>query len=131
MPIERRSIGGDGKGPWMNATSDHPARRRELHAGYRTLNADLPDVMRGFGDLHTSAVADGSLPRSTKELIAVAIGITSRCEDCITLHMHDAIKAGASREQVLEAIGVAVLMGGGPASTYATRAVDALEQFSA
>ena len=89
----------------MSATTDHAERRRELHAGYRTLNSALPDVMKGFGDLHKSAVADGSLPRSTKELIAMAVGITSRCEDCITLHMHDAIKAGATREQALEAIG--------------------------
>ncbi len=114
----------------MTATTDHPARRRELHAGYRTLNRDLADVMNGFGALHQAAVADGSLSRSTKELIAVAIAVALHCEDCVTLHMHDAIKAGATREQVLEAIGVAVLMGGGPASTYATRAVEAFDQFS-
>ena len=114
----------------MSATTDHAERRRELHAGYRTLNSDLPDVMSGFGALHQAAVVDGSLSRSTKELIAVAIGITSRCEDCITLHVHDAVKAGATREEVLEAIGVAVLMGGGPASTYATRAVTAFDQFT-
>ena len=112
-------------------TTDHPTRRRELHDGYRRLNRSLPDVMKGFGDLHRSAVADGALPRATKELMAVAIAIATPCEDCITLHMHDALKAGATPEQVHEAIGVAVLMAGGPASTYATRALDALEQFNA
>ena len=59
----------------------------------------------------------------------LAIGITQRCDGCITLHMHDALRAGATREQVAEAIGVAVLMGGGPASTYATDAWRAFEQF--
>jgi AhpD family alkylhydroperoxidase len=112
-------------------TTDHPARRKELQAGYRALNGTEKDVLSGFGQLHRAAVADGALPTSTKELMAMAIGITSRCEDCITLHVHDALRAGATAEQVHEAIGVAVLMGGGPASTYATRALDALEQFSA
>ena len=110
---------------------DHPTRRKELHQGYRQLGKVIPDQMKGFGDLHRSAVADGALPKATKELMAVAIAICTRCEDCLTLHMHDAIKAGATPEMVHEAIGVALLMGGGPASTYATRALEAFEQFSA
>jgi AhpD family alkylhydroperoxidase len=76
-------------------------------------------------------VAEGALPTATKELMAVAIGITQRCDDCIALHMHDALRAGATVEQVHETIGVALLMGGGPASTYATHAMTALEQFNA
>ncbi len=111
--------------------TDHPARRKELNAGYRTLNSELAEVMSGFGQMHRAAVAEGTLSTVTKELMAMAIGITSRCEDCITLHVHAALRAGATAEQVHEAIGVAVLMGGGPASTYATKALDALEQFSA
>ena len=88
-------------------TTDFPARRSELRAGYRDLHGAIPDHMKAFGDLHRTAVADGELPGAVKELMAVAIGIVMRCEDCITL-----------------------LMGGGPASTYATRAIDALEQFT-
>ena len=110
---------------------DHPTRRKELHQGYRELNQAIPDQMKGFGELHRSACADGALPKATKELMAVAIAISSRCEDCITLHMHDAIRAGATAEMVHETIGVALLMGGGPASTYATRALEAYQQFSA
>ncbi len=110
-------------------TTDHAARRAELRAGYRRLNEVIPAQMKGFGELHRSAVAEGALPQATKELMAMAIGITSRCEDCITLHVYAALRAGATAEQVHEAIGVAVMMGGGPASTYATRAIDALEQF--
>ena len=53
----------------------------------------------------------------------------TRCEDCITLHIHATLRAGATVEQVHEAIGVAVMMGGGPASTCTTHAIDALEQF--
>ncbi len=111
--------------------SDYPAYRKELRRGYRDLIAVIPDQMKGFGDLHRSAVADGALPQYTKELMAVAIAICTQCDDCMTLHLHDALNAGATVEQVHEAIGVALLMGGGPASTYATHAMTALEQFTA
>jgi AhpD family alkylhydroperoxidase len=109
---------------------DFPAHRTELRQGYRDLMTAIPAQMKGFGDLHRSAVADGALPQAIKELMAVSIAIAQRCDDCIALHMHDAIRAGATPEQVHEAIGVALLMGGGPASTYATHALRALEQFS-
>lgn len=109
---------------------DFPAQRTELRQGYRDLATAIPAQMKGFGELHRSAVADGALTQATKELMAVAIGIAQRCDDCIALHMHDALRAGATPEQVHEAIGVALLMGGGPASAYATHALRALEQFS-
>jgi AhpD family alkylhydroperoxidase len=110
---------------------DFPARRTELRQGYRDLNAAIPEQMKGFGELHRSAMADGALPSAVKELMAVAIGISMRCDGCIALHVHDALRAGATREQVHETIGVALLMGGGPASTYATDALRALDQFDA
>jgi AhpD family alkylhydroperoxidase len=102
--------------------TDYVGLRKEIRAGYRDLGTVIPDVMKGFGDLHRSAMSDGSLDRATKELIAVAIGIVARCEGCIALHVADALRAGATREQVHEAIGVAILMGGGTASVYATDA---------
>jgi AhpD family alkylhydroperoxidase len=108
---------------------DFPERRRELRQGYRDLNEVLPEQMKAFGALHRSAVADGALSSAVKELMAVAISIASYCDGCITLHMHDALRAGATKEQVAETIGVALLMGGGPASTYATDAWRAFEQF--
>lgn len=109
---------------------DHRANRSTLRQGYRELMAVIPDQMTGFGDLHRCAVAEGALPTATKELMAVAIGIVQRCDDCITLHTHDALRAGATADQVHETIGVALMMGGGPASTYATHALEALKQFS-
>jgi AhpD family alkylhydroperoxidase len=108
---------------------DFPERRSELRQGYRDLNEAIPEQMKAFGALHRAAVADGALSAAVKELMAVAIGIVTRCDGCITLHMHDALRAGATREQVAETIGVALLMGGGPASTYATDAWRAFEQF--
>lgn len=112
-------------------SQDFEQQRSELRRGYRDLGTALPGVMAGFGAMHKAAVADGELSRATKELIALAVGVAARCEGCITLHVHAALRAGATKGQVHEALGVAVLMGGGPASVYATEALVALEQFSA
>jgi AhpD family alkylhydroperoxidase len=110
-------------------TTDYTQRRSELLKGYADLGAAVPDVMRGFGEMHRAAVADGELSHATKEMMALAIGIAARCDGCIALHVRAALKAGATRGQIHEAIGVAVLMGGGPASVYATDALIALDQF--
>jgi len=90
-----------------------------------------PAVMEAFTGLHKAAVATGTLDTKTKELMALAISITARCDDCIAHHTHDALEAGATREEIAETIGVAILMGGGPSMLYAAHAVEALDQFSA
>jgi len=95
------------------------------------LGAEAPGVMGGFGSLHAASTADGALPMKTKELIAVAIGIAVHCDGCIAYHVHDALHAGATHEEVLETIGVAVMMGGGPSVVYGCEALEALEQFEA
>lgn len=110
---------------------DAAGRRRELRSGYRALHELLPDQMRGFGDLHRSAMADGALTTAQKELMALAIGIVEGCHDCVVSHAHDALRAGATRAQLSEAIGVAVMMGGGSATPVAMTAVEALDQFEA
>ena len=112
-------------------TTDFDQHRADLRDGYRRLYAAIPDTMTGFDGLHRAAVANGALSRANKELIALGIGIAARCGGCITLHVQAAVAAGATPEEVREAIGVAVLMGGGPASTYAIEALDALDHFSA
>ena len=62
-------------------------------------------------------------------MMALAISIVVGCEGCIAYHVHDAVAAGASRPELLETIGVGILMGGGPGSIYAAHALDAVEQF--
>lgn len=111
--------------------ANFPERHRELQDGFRKLRRADSDVMAGFASLHRAAMADGELPARTKELIALAIGITSHCDGCIAFHVHDAIEAGATRAEVEEAIGVAILMGGGPAAVYGSDALEALNQFEA
>jgi len=75
------------------------------------------------------ASTDGALSAKVKELIALAIGIVVHCAGCISFHIHDAIEAGASREEIVDAISFAIMMGGGPAVVYGSQALEALEQF--
>ena len=109
---------------------DYIALRKDLEQGLGRLGRELPGPMSGFARLHRKATADGALTSSVKEMMALAISIVVGCEGCIAYHVHDAIEAGASREELLEAIGVAILMGGGPGSIYATHAREAIDQFT-
>ena len=93
---------------------DYPAMRKALQQQIPKLAAGQSEVMKGFSGLHRAAVADGALSTKTKELIALAIAVSARCDGCIAFHTHDALKAGATREEVMDALGVAILMGGGP-----------------
>jgi AhpD family alkylhydroperoxidase len=113
----------------MAMSTDFPARRSELQAQMRRLGHEIPATMAGFAGLHKAATARGALDTKTKELIALAIAVTARCDSCISFHVHDALAAGATRAEVLDAVGVAVLMGGGPAAMYACDAMAALDQF--
>ncbi|WP_273446390.1 carboxymuconolactone decarboxylase family protein [Neolewinella agarilytica] len=106
-----------------------PTRYAELKKSMAQLGKDIPATMGSFGDLHRNSMVTGALSSKHKELIALGIAITVRCDGCITYHVHDALKAGASANEILETIGVAVLMGGGPSMMYGCDAVEALKQF--
>ncbi len=108
---------------------DYVSYREHLEDRLARLARELPGPMSGFARLHKKAVESGALEGKTKELMALAISIAVHCEGCMAYHTRDAITAGATRPEVLETIGVAILMGGGPASIYAVHALDALEQF--
>lgn len=110
----------------QNKHIDSYKRLRDLSA---MLIAEIPETMAGFGELHAATVAKGALDTKTKELIALSIGIVVRCNGCIAFHVHDALDAGASRQEVLESIGVAILMGGSPSMVYGCEALEALNQF--
>ena len=96
----------------------------------RSLRAATPDVWAGFGQLHQAAVADGALPATTKELMALAIAVVKQCDGCIAYHAKAAARRGATQEEVAEALGVALLLDGGTASVYAPRAWDAYREFA-
>lgn len=103
----------------------------ELSGLHRNLRRAVPDVYKGFGELHKAAFAAGALDTRTKELIALAIGVVEGCDGCIASHAQAAARAGATRQQAAEAIGVTFLMKGGPATIYGPRAYDAFCEFEA
>ncbi|MFT5194781.1 MAG: AhpD family alkylhydroperoxidase [Cellvibrionaceae bacterium] len=109
----------------------HPENYEHLKMLMGKLGAEIPGTMGAFGTLHKAATADGALNPKVKELIALGIAITVRCDGCIAFHVHDALKAGATRAEITETIGVAVLMGGGPAVMYGCEALEAINQFEA
>ena len=112
-------------------TTDYVDYHKHLEERLAQLGHELPGPMTGFARLHKKAVEDGALSARTKELMALAVSIAVHCEGCIAYHVHDALAAGATRQELLETIGVAVMMGGGPALMYAAHALDAVEQFMA
>jgi AhpD family alkylhydroperoxidase len=97
----------------------------------RALRKDLPEVTHAFGALARAATANGALDAKTKELIALALGVAAHCDACIGFHVHALVKAGATRAEVTEALGMAVYMGGGPSLMYAADALSAWEQYTA
>jgi len=94
----------------------------------RKLGSESQEMMKHFSKLHKSSVKSGAIPNKYKELIALGISISIQCNECIVYHLNDALKAGATDEEVLETINVAVMMGGGPALIYATHAYEALHE---
>lgn len=102
----------------------------ELRSPTRSLRQATPDVWAGFGQLHQAAVADGVLPARIKELMALVVAVVKHCDGCIAYHAKAAALRGATREEVAEALGVALLMDGGTASVYGPRAWAAFEEFA-
>lgn len=88
----------------------------------RNLRGGAPEVMKAFAGIAQSALAPKALDTKTKELIALAIAVAIRCDDCIAFHVKAALERGASREEVTEALGMAIYMGAGPSVMYASHA---------
>lgn len=102
---------------------------RQISSNLRTLRKDIPDTMHAFSALAQAATREGALDKKTKELIALAIGVSARCDGCIGFHTEALVRLGATRQEVEEALGMAVYMGGGPSLMYAADAIGAFEQF--
>ncbi|MFA5572577.1 MAG: carboxymuconolactone decarboxylase family protein [Candidatus Bathyarchaeia archaeon] len=86
----------------------------------------LPEVAQRFNQMHGTIMSSGALSEKTKELIAVGISVAIRCQPCIQNHVSAAVKMGNSQAEILEAISVGILMGGGPAYAYASEAIELL-----
>lgn len=102
---------------------------REISSGIKTLRKDIPDVMQGFSALAGAATKDGALTKKMKELVALGIAISTRCDGCIGFHTEALIKLGTTKAEFEEVLGLAVYMGGGPSLMYAGDAMTAWAQF--
>lgn len=103
---------------------------KSLNAGTAGVRSHIPEVYEGFGVTYRAAYADGALSARVKELMAVGIAVREGCDGCIASHVRSAVRKGATAEEMAETIGVAVQMGGGPASIYASHAWEAFQEFS-
>ena len=114
----------------MVQVQDWPELTKALGANLRELRLGAPDVMKAFGTLASAASAGNALDAKTKELIALAVAVSARCDDCIAFHVKAALDRGATRDEILETLGVAIYMGGGPSVMYASHALAAYSQLS-
>ena len=103
---------------------------RSVSSSLVKLRAAIPDTTRGFSAMAQGALRDGALDKKTKELIALAIGVTQRCDGCIGFHAKALKDLGASRDEIAEVMAMCVYMGGGPALMYAADALRAFDQFA-
>lgn len=101
----------------------------DLGEPVKELRSHIPEVWRGFAELHRAALADGAVPAATKELVAVAIAVARECDGCIASHTRGAVRKGATPEQMAEVLGVTVLMLGGPGTVYGPRAWQSFMEF--
>jgi AhpD family alkylhydroperoxidase len=104
--------------------------RKELAAPARRLREDIPEVIAAYADLQNTVMADGALSAKVKELIALAIGVTRECDGCIAAHGLGAARHDATEAEVAEAMGVAILMNGGPGTVWGARALAAYREFA-
>src|SRR5690606_7194012 len=109
----------------MNA-ANYTELTRDISRNLTALRTHNADVMQGFGALAKAAMAPDA---TTKELIAMAIGVANRCDGCLGFHAKALVRLGATPEEFREMLGVAVYMGGGPSLMYAANAQAAYDEF--
>ncbi|WP_225029838.1 carboxymuconolactone decarboxylase family protein [Xinfangfangia pollutisoli] len=91
----------------------------------------VPDVMKGYAALASAGEKAQHLDGKTRELIALSVAVTTRCDGCIASHVEAALKHGCTREEIAEALGVAIALNAGAALVYSARTLDAFDGMSA
>jgi AhpD family alkylhydroperoxidase len=111
-------------------THDWPETAGALSEALKPLRAGAPEPMKAFSALARAALEPNALDTKTKELIALAIAVATRCDGCIAFHAEAAVRHGATRDEVMETMGMAIYMGAGPSVMYAAQALEAFDQFA-
>lgn len=107
---------------------DWAGYQKQLMGRIGELGEISPQTLKGYQTLAGAAAANGHLDAKTRELIAIAVAVTTRCDGCIAIHAAAAVEAGATREEIAEALSVAIDLNAGAALVYAARALDACAQ---
>jgi AhpD family alkylhydroperoxidase len=108
----------------MDKLREITLKRKAAHARMLALKSK---VYAAFLEMEQAAFSDGALPKKHKELIALGVSVAGNCESCMQWHIEHAAAAGATFEEVLEAIEVAIEMAGGPATVSARFALDVMD----
>ena len=111
-------------------THDWKRTAADLNEALRPLRVGAHEPMKAFSALARASLEARALDVKTKELIALAISVATRCDGCIAFHAEAAARQGASREEVLETMAMAIYMGAGPSVMYAAQALEAFDQFA-
>jgi AhpD family alkylhydroperoxidase len=98
---------------------------QELVARIGEIATTSPDILRGYRTMGDAGQKTGKFDAKTRELIALAVAVTLRCDGCIATHTSAAIKNGATKEEIVEALGVAISVNAGAALVYSSRVLDA------
>ncbi|MCQ4629259.1 AhpD family alkylhydroperoxidase [Shinella sp. BE166] len=104
---------------------DWNENRTNLLANVGELQKLSPDIVRGYLTISGAGRKTEQMDEKTRQLISLAVAVTTRCDGCIAIHSAEALKSGATREELAEALSVAVAMNAGAALVYSTRALEA------
>ncbi|MGP1606180.1 MAG: carboxymuconolactone decarboxylase family protein [Moraxella sp.] len=105
---------------------DWQTHTQDVKAAFKELGAEHPKMLKAYGAL-TQAIDSSVLDDKTRELISLAVAVTTRCESCISVHAEAAVKAGASDDEVAAALATAIALNAGAAYTYSLRAIEAVK----
>lgn len=111
-------------------TKDYKGIIGDIGAYSKELHKLIPDTMAGFAGMAKAATTTKILDEKTKEMIALALGVSAHCDGCLGYHTKALARLGATREEVAEVLGMAIYMGGGPSLMYAADALRAFDQFT-
>ena len=102
--------------------------RQDINTRAVELNALIPETMKGVGILGAAGSKTNHLDAKTRELIALAVAVTTRCDGCIAFHAAEAKKLGVTTEELAEALGMAINLNAGAAVVYSTHVMDAFDK---
>ena len=106
---------------------DWNAYRDQINAAVKEMATANPDIVKAYAGLNQANAKSTRIDAKTRELIALGVAITLRCDGCINAHTDAAIKAGATKEEVVDALGVAIMVNAGAAMVYSARTIDAFD----